>query len=315
MDILYQLIEPVQSWLFEILILPIMHVMGISRLADEAFDAVGNMLLGLMVVVISYLFLRPLEALRPVEAWQDRKAVRVDIIYTFLMRSGILPLTFFILLDPVFTRIQSSLHMANVFFFNVEDVFPALQDKPFTACVVYVVIFDFFEYLRHRMQHRFDWWWGLHCVHHSQRQLSLWSDERNHVLDSLIKSLWLSVLALLIGVPGVQFLFIVLFTKFIESLSHTNVALDFGGIGSKILVSPAYHRLHHAIGTGHTGKYYGCNFATLFPLWDIIFRTANFSTSPSPTGIQDQLEGEDYGQGFFRQQYIGFRRMFTALKP
>ena len=139
--------------------------------------------------------------------------------------------------------------------------------------------------------------------------MSLWSDERNHILDGLIKALWLALLGVLLGVPGGQFLMIIILMKFIESLSHTNVNLAFGPIISRILVSPVYHRIHHGIGVGHEGKYQGCNFAVLFPLWDILFNTANFSNKPVATGIRDQLDGVNYGKGFFEQQYIGIRLM------
>ena len=32
-----------------------------------------------------------------------------------------------------------------------------------------------------------------------------------------------------------------------------------------------------------------------------------------PTGIRDQLDGRDYGLGFWRQQWLGLLRMKNAL--
>lgn len=315
MNALYNIIEPLQGYLFEVLILPLLYWLSMTGWADEAYDATGHALLGLLFILIIYLLLRPLEALLPVEQWQERNAVRVDVLYTFLMRSGLLPLVFFLLLDPMFVFFQLQLHAVNIYSVHLEGIMPWLQEQILVSFVFYVIAFDFFDYVRHRLQHRFSWWWGLHCIHHSQRQLNLWSDERNHIFDNLIKAFWFALLAIILGVPGGQFLFIVLFMKLIESLSHANARISFGSIMGRVLVSPTYHRLHHSVGIGHEGKYYGCNFATLFPVWDIIFRTANYSSDIEPTGILDQLNGENYGEGFFEQQYIGFKRMFVALMP
>jgi len=313
MNALYEIIEPLQGYLFETFILSFMHSLGMTGWADEVYNATGEVLLGLFFTLIIYVLLRPLEALFPVEQWDNRAVVRVDILYTFLMRTGLLPLLFFLLLDPIFSGIQSHLHMASIFSVQPEELMPWLQNQILVSFIFYVIIFDFFDYVRHRLQHRFTWWWGLHCIHHSQQQLSLWSDERNHIFDSFIKVAWFTCLANVFGLPGGQFLAIVLFMKLVESFSHANVKTDFGRILSRVLVSPVYHRIHHGIGVGHEGKYYGCNFSTLFPVWDIIFRTANFSTSTTMTGIRDQLDGVEYGKGFFDQQYIGFKKMFTSF--
>ena len=63
-------------------------------------------------------------------------------------------------------------------------------------------------------------------------------------------------------------------------------------------------------GSGTLG---GHNFAVLFPVWDVLFRTANFELRYDPTGIRDQLPeagGRDYGRGFWAQQRLGLLRMF-----
>jgi len=312
MNFLYDLIAPLQSYLFENVILPVMHLFAMTAWADEIYDVIGDIFLGLFSMMIIFLLLRPLEAWIPVERWKDRKAVRVDVIYTLMMRSGLLPLMFFLLFDPLFTTLQTQMHMADIFSVQLEDIMPWLHSQVLLSFIFYVVIFDFFDYIRHRMQHRFEWWWGLHCIHHSQRQLSLWSDERNHIFDSFIKVAWFTLLAVLLGIPGGQFLIIVLMMKLVESLSHTNVGFNFGNIMSRVLVSPVFHRIHHGIGVGHEGKYYGCNFATLFPIWDIIFGTANFSKKIPATGIRDQLTSVNYGNGFIEQQVIGFKRMIRG---
>ena len=309
MDFLFNLIEPLQTWLFQSLVLPAMYASDLMNYADDAYDATGIFVLGLAEIGLIYILLRPLEIWRPIEQWQSRRGVRVDVIYTFLYRSGLLPLLFFIILQPLLGPLEIYLREAGYLPPNLEELIPWLQQQPLAAFLVYVVVIDFFEYWRHRLQHRWRWWWELHAVHHSQRQLSFWADDRNHVLDGLIRSLWLVLLAHLIGVPSNQFVFIVLFTRLVESLSHVNARLDFGAFGNRLLVGPRYHRIHHGIGVGHEGPAGGCNFAVLLPLWDILFGTARLEASYPPTGIRDQLTGKNYGAGFLDQQIKALARL------
>lgn len=182
------------------------------------------------------------------------------------------------------------------------------------AFALYLVALDLVNYWIHRGQHRFRWWWGLHSLHHSQRQMSLWSDDRNHLLDDLIRDSIFAAVAVAIGVQPAQFVALLIATRSLESLQHANVRLSFGRIGDRLLVSPRFHRRHHAIGDGHEGVYRGCNFAVLFPAWDVLFRTARFEVGYPATGIRDQLPGthgagRDYGSGFWAQQWLGLKRM------
>jgi hypothetical protein len=63
------------------------------------------------------------------------------------------------------------------------------------------------------------------------------------------------------------------------------------------------------------------NFAVLFPIWDTVFRTADWRGDHrlarheplEATGIRDQEQGVDYGQGFLSQQWVGLRNMMRAL--
>ncbi len=106
-----------------------------------------------------------------------------------------------------------------------------------------------------------------------------------------------------------EFVAAMLTIRFVESLSHANVRLSFGRIGDRLLVSPRFHRTHHGVGIGHEGARYGCNFATLFPFWDMLFGTANFAYRGTATGISDQLQGRDYGESFLSQQWLGLKRL------
>jgi sterol desaturase/sphingolipid hydroxylase (fatty acid hydroxylase superfamily) len=313
-DALYNAFTAVQAWIFEAIVQPLFFELGLMAYVEPAYEGVEVFLIGLIEIGMMYALLRPLEAWRPAEVWHDRRAVRVDVLYTFLNRLGIAPLAVFLLLQPLVDTVDGTLRLQGYIPPSLEDLLPWLADHPLASFFIYLAILDLAEYWRHRLSHRYNWWWALHAVHHSQRQLSLWSDRRNHILDDLLGDLWIVLVALLIGVPPGQFIGIVVVTRFIESLSHTNVRLSFGRLGDRLLVSPSFHRTHHGIGVGHEGRAMGCNFAPLFPLWDMLFGTANFTRAFPATGIRDQLQGVDYGKGIIAQHVLGAKNLWQALK-
>jgi sterol desaturase/sphingolipid hydroxylase (fatty acid hydroxylase superfamily) len=185
---------------------------------------------------------------------------------------------------------------------------------PWVAFLIYLIVLDFAGYWFHRCQHRVRWWWELHSLHHSQRQLSFWADNRNHLLDDLLRDAFFALVALVIGVEPGQFVALVILRRCVESLQHANIRLSFGRVGERLVVSPRFHRRHHGIGVGHDGARYGCNFSVLFPVWDILFRTADFQPGFPATGVSDQLPhpagtDQDYGSGFWSQQWLGLKRM------
>ncbi|MBL8471926.1 MAG: sterol desaturase family protein [Rhodocyclaceae bacterium] len=311
---LNQSVALLQQWLFQQIVQPVMYAAGYAGWAEDAYDATEWFIYGVLEIALLYAILRPLELLRPVERWPDRREVGVDVIYTWLNRIGLLPLGIFVLLLPVVASVDGWLRMHDIIPRSLEDLFPALQSKPFASFLIYLLLFDFAEYWRHRLQHRFDWWWALHAVHHSQQRMSFWADSRNHVLDEVLRALWFAAVALLIGVPPGHYLGLVFVTRFVESLSHANLRLHFGRWGERLIVSPRYHRMHHAIGEGHEGVARGCNFAVLFPFWDLLFRTANFDLRFAATGIRDQVTDQrNYGSGFWAQQWLGITRLAASL--
>ncbi|WP_149536343.1 sterol desaturase family protein [Siccirubricoccus phaeus] len=298
------------GWLFEHALQPVLYATGMMEWAEDIFAWLDFALLGLFGIAVVYLVCRPLEAWRPVERRQDGAAIRTDMVYTFLSRLGILPLLAFVLLSTLQSRWEGWLTEVGVMPPTLEELIPPLRDHPLLALAAYIIVLDFGEYWRHRAQHGFRWWWALHAIHHSQRQMTFWTDDRNHVLDDVLAALWFGGLALLIGVPPGQFPIILLLLRLAESLSHANVRLNYGRLGERLLVSPRFHRLHHGeLSAGAAGK----NYAVLLPVWDWIFGTADFRRDHyPPTGAADAGEAMERG-GWLRQQWAGFQRLALTI--
>lgn len=307
-----------QAWLFEGIVQPLLYHLGLGDYAEDAFEGCEWFLTGLLELAVLYAVLRPLEALLPVKRNLDPSARRIDFLYTCIHRLGVFAVVFFFVLDPLFTAIAADLHMDGVEPFNLERLWPGVTDIPLVSFFVYLVVLDFFDYWYHRASHQFGWWWALHSLHHSQQDMNLWSDNRNHLLDDLLRDVFLAIVALVIGVEPGQYVLLVAASRMLQSLQHANVRLHFGALGERLLVSPRYHRMHHAIGIGHEtggkGTLGGHNFAVLLPAWDILFGTARFADGFEATGVRDQLpaphgKGRNYGRGFWEQQWLGLKRV------
>ncbi|SDH03348.1 MULTISPECIES: sterol desaturase family protein [unclassified Duganella] len=309
-----------QGWLFETAIQPLVFQLGFGEHVEDAFEGTEWLLIGMLELALLFLVLRPLESLIPAQQITDRRARWNDFLYTVLHRIGIFSLLIFFTLDPLMDAIAGWLRFESFQPLNLESLWPGIG--PLAAFAVYFVVLDFCDYWYHRASHKFNWWWALHGLHHSQQNMNLWSDDRNHVLDDLLRDVYMGVIALCIGVEPAQYVLLVSVSRILQSLQHANVRIHFGWLGERLLVSPRYHRMHHAIGVGHEngdGKLGGCNFAVLLPVWDIIFRTANFTPRFVATGIRDQLPrsdahgraapGREYGEGFWSQQLLGLKRM------
>jgi len=313
MEFLRHAFSDLQQWLFESLVQPLAFGLGLGNRLADAFDATGWLLVGLLQLLVLLALIGPLQRWRPVEAVTDRAAVRTDVFYTLIHRLGLFRLALFFTLTPLLDDLFGLLRVAGVPTFHLDDLWPGVTDRPLVSLLLYLVVFDFFDYWLHRGQHRFEWWWRLHALHHSQRQMTMWSDNRNHLLDDLLRDVLLVMLAQLIGVAPGQFVAIVAITQLSESFQHANLRLWFGRWGERLWISPRFHRRHHSIGIGHEspGKVLGgCNFGVLLPWWDMLFGTANFEQRYDPTGIRDQVEqGRDYGRGFWAQQWLGLKRL------
>jgi sterol desaturase/sphingolipid hydroxylase (fatty acid hydroxylase superfamily) len=280
-----------QMVLFESVVQPLAFYLGAGNLLDVAFEGTGWLLVGLLQIVFMVCVIAPLEKWRPVEPVVSPKAIQVDVIYTLIHRLGLFKLLMFFTFENLIDTAFGMLRVHGLPTFNVDAVWPGVSDTAAVSFVIYLLVFDAVHYLIHRGQHQFNAWWALHSLHHSQQQMTFWTDNRNHLLDDILTTLLLSIVAKLIGVGPGQFVALVAFSQLSENLQHANFKCSFGWLGDRLWVSPRFHRLHHAVGIGHesAGRQTlgGHNFGVLFPWWDMLFKTAQFDEAYYPSGVRD----------------------------
>ncbi|MFM9901649.1 MAG: sterol desaturase family protein [Polaromonas sp.] len=303
-----------QQWLFEAVVQPVLFALGMGNLLEDAFDATARLLVGLLQMGVLLAVIGPMQRWRPAEPVTDRATIRTDMLYTGIHRLGLFRVVLFLTVDPWFDELFGALRTAGFGTWHLDQLWPGVTDHAVVSLLIYLVVFDLLGYWTHRGQHQLEWWWRLHSLHHAQRQMTMWSDNRNHLLDDVLVDCIVVLVAQLIGVAPGQFIAIVALTQLSESFQHANLRVSFGRLGERLWVSPRFHRLHHSIGLGHesAGRQTlgGHNFGVLMPVWDVLFGTANFEDRYDPTGIRDQVEkNRCYGQGFWSQQWLGLKRL------
>ena len=304
-----------QLVLFESVVQPIAFFIGAGNLLDIAYEGTGWLMVGIVQIMVMVLVIGPLEKWIPAEPVVSPNAIKVDVIYTLIHRLGLFKLFMFFTFENLIETVFGMLRVQGLPTFNLDAVWPGVTDTAVVSFVIYLVVFDAVNYFIHRGQHQFNAWWALHSLHHSQRQMTMWTDNRNHLLDDIVTALVLSIVAKLIGV-GPGFVALIAIGQLSENFQHANIKCSFGWLGDRLWVSPRFHRLHHSVGIGHesAGRQTlgGHNFGVLFPWWDMMFGTVDFSNRYDPTGVRDQVEnGRDYGQGFWAQQKLGLARLFS----
>ncbi len=311
MDRLTLPFDSAAGWLQLHCVIPLLYAAGLMQWEDVGYGWALFAVYGAAQVALTYAICLPLERWRPVERWPDSRAVAVDILYTLVARVGLLPLFTFVLFYGLQTSLNGWLTDHGYLPPTLEGLFPVLLGRPLVTFAIYVVILDFADYWRHRLSHVFDWWYALHALHHAQRQMTFWSDDRNHLLDEIVAFGWFLAIGLLIGIPPLQFPLLVLLLRFLESFSHANARVSFGWLGERLLVSPRFHRAHHGVLAAGQRS---CNYGAILPWWDMLFGTADFARAYVETG-DPTAEPALVRGGWAAQQWAGLRRVARELWP
>ena len=134
---------------------------------------------------------------------------------------------------------------------------------------VTIVAMDGANWLAHYADHRVDALWRFHALHHSQEELSVLTSFRAHPLMHTTGFLLatIPVVALMPARPIAPVL-ITIYVCF-GTLQHANLRWTFGPVG-RVIVSPAYHRRHHATDNQ------GVNLGVVLTIWDILVGRARF---------------------------------------
>lgn len=151
--------------------------------------------------------------------------------------------------------------------------------------VVTLTAMDACNWIAHWSEHRFRVLWRMHAVHHTREELTVLTSFRTHPLAHTTGFVLATVpvIALTADHPMAPMLITVYLC--LGTVPHANVPWSFGPLG-RFIVSPAYHRLHHAIDGPED-----VNLGIVLTIWDVFARRAVFPTRGAPacrTGLRDR---------------------------
>ena len=151
--------------------------------------------------------------------------------------------------------------------------------------VLVIVLGDALEYFYHRLCHTSSALWPLHAIHHTPVRLHSLKVGRHHFLYAFGRGVvvWCSLLVL--GAPA-ELVFWQFVAETITGLvGHANVRFRMPACMHRLVVTPEFHRLHHAADQ----QLGNSNYGAVFQFWDMVFGTHAdpLRVAVSNAGIQD----------------------------
>jgi len=142
-----------------------------------------------------------------------------------------------------------------------------VQSQPFLVQVLEVLLLsDFLIYWGHRLQHKVDFLWRFHKVHHSVKHLDWLAAHREHPLDTIYTMGIINLPAFIMGFPLESIAGIIAFRGIWAVYIHSNVRLPIGPL--KMLIgAPELHHWHHDLDRN------AGNYANISPIMDLLFGT------------------------------------------
>jgi sterol desaturase/sphingolipid hydroxylase (fatty acid hydroxylase superfamily) len=193
---------------------------------------------------------------------------------------------------------------AIVFFgwIGLDKVHSWIQQLPFIIAL-FLAFFttDFFQYWAHRIFHNHIYLWRFHSVHHSTQHMDWLAGSRTHFIDIFFTRAMTFIPLYVLGFSRTVFSVYIIFIAIHAVLIHANTRINFGFL-KYIFTTPQYHHWHHC----EDPKYYGKNFASIFPVIDMMFGTYYLpgNTWPEGTGVHEA----QYPKGFIKQTIYPFTK-------
>ena len=157
------------------------------------------------------------------------------------------------------------------------------------------LLIDAFRYLQHYTLHNAPWLWRLHQAHHSDPDYDLTTSLRFHPLEGLFTVATYIGFLFALRPPAGAVVVIELFMVVHGAFAHGNILV---GVRSdrvlrRFLITPDLHRIHHSRDYDESRSNYG----SIFPWWDLLFRTYRDQPAKGHQEMQIGLEGVSERQG------------------
>ena len=151
------------------------------------------------------------------------------------------------------------------------------------ACVV---VAELINWLSHWIKHVRPWLWTFHLQHHVGRSYDTTLTLHTHGVDVVVSGAVMSAVLMLLGFGRLGVDVFVLAYYAANLYKHGHTMLSLGPVLDRVIVSPAYHRVHH------TRDIRG-NYGSVLTLFDVVFGTAVWppaDIATRPVGVEGVVE-------------------------
>ena len=164
-------------------------------------------------------------------------------------------------------------------------------------------------WLIHYSEHRVQWMWKFHLVHHTDQTVDTTTANRHHPGESVFRFAFTLLAVVIVGAPiWMVFLYQTL-SLVLTQFNHANITmpdwLDDALVW--IICTPNMHRVHHHYRMPYTDT----NFGNIFSFWDRLFGTfVKVKNKKLVYGLDTHMANDDVND------VVGMLKLpFTAYRP
>jgi len=241
----------------------------VRRLFSNLYGNIALYLLIPFLLLLEFLFpCNPSQPLIGKSFLQDAFWFAIDTPLSFLF---VLPVVEF--LHGLFEQYLGFLTLGTA------TVWPA-----YVQLIAALLLAEFIFWFNHFARHKIRTLWLFHSVHHSQKEMNVFTDNRVHIVDRFIISLLMFIPFFIFHVSTLYAVAVIgIYKPIHDRFIHANLKINLGWLGW-LISSPQFHRVHHSVESAHQDK----NFGAHFSIYDYLFGTAVRSRDIYPqTGIAD----------------------------
>ncbi len=204
-----------------------------------------------------------MELVLPAQAQKPLSSRAFNLAYYPFLLAALLGLQF--LATPLFLWL---LHITG------GGLLPRLMSPPTTLlsqslfAIGFAFVWDVWQYWIHRWQHTSRFLWQTHKLHHADKAMNTTTHARHHVTNYAVFIILYAPVLILFGSISPHAVAAFIMFQLWGFVNHANVRIRLGP-ATVAIAGPQWHRIHHSVKPEHHGR----NFATFFPLIDVIFGT------------------------------------------
>lgn len=130
-------------------------------------------------------------------------------------------------------------------------------------------------YLVHLIEHKVNWMWKFHIIHHADTHVDTTTANRHHPGESVFRAVFAVIAVFVAGSPIWLIMLYQSVSVVLAQFNHANMKFPakLDKLLSYVIVSPNMHKIHHHFQRPETDSNYG----NIFSIWDRLFGTFHFT--------------------------------------